>query len=109
MSEPKKKSEILQEQINKLKADLATLKKPESSTTSTKEHQHSSNVVFDCPECQKEYDRTVVEKAKPEIIKAEREKLKSGELVLCSDCGEIVEKQAEECPSCHGTNARPIE
>ena len=108
MSEPKKKSEILQEQIDFLKSEIKRLEKT-TLTTSTKPHSHSANVEFDCPDCQKAYDAEVVAKARPEIEKTIREKHKSLEdPVICKDCGEIVEKEIEECPTCHGKEAREI-
>jgi hypothetical protein len=103
MSEPKKQSEILQEQIDALKKELATLKTPPS--TSTSEHKHSANVEFECPDCQKAYDAEVVAKARPNIIQEMKEKFKKKDLVICDGCGELVEKEADECPTCHGTRA----
>ena len=109
MSEKEKRSEILQGQIDFLKNEIKRIEKTIPQTTSTK-HTHSANVEFDCPDCQKAYDADVVAKARPEIEKALREKHKSlADPVLCKDCGEIVEREIEECPTCHGKEARPIE
>ncbi len=57
--------------------------------------------VADCPTCKAK----LIEKFRPEILKEVKEKLKSKELVTCTDCGEIVEKTERECPTCHGTHA----
>lgn len=111
MSEPKKKSEILQEMINsqaKRIEKLETIQEKKSLTTSTEKHEHtdhSANVEFDCPECQQLYDKKIGDTA----IKKYKEELKEfKEPVICEGCGEIVEKETEECPTCHGTNAKRI-
>jgi hypothetical protein len=104
--------EILTSINNRLGALEASKEKSsstESSTSSKPPHTHSANVEFDCPECQKEYDKAVVEKARPDILQEYREKIKSlNEPVICENCGEVVEKETEECPTCHGRAARRI-
>lgn len=111
MSEPKKQSVILQEQIDALKKELETLKKPKPET-STPESEHVAmpdsakghktiDEVADCPNCKPK----LLEKLRPELFKEFKEKLKSHELVTCDGCGEIVGKEEKECPGCHGTRA----
>lgn len=120
MSEPKKLEDLLQEMSNQLK-DLQKWKKEQSQSTekptSSKQEPetapshsiHSANVKFDCPECEKAYVASVIEKAKPEILKAEHQAhLKLESPVMCKNCGEIVERETEECPTCHGKEAQEI-
>ena len=104
MSEPKKKSELLQEQIDSLKQTLTELQKQKTTSTEKPQHTHSDKVEFDCPGCQKKYDEQVAAKAISEF----KTHLKEGKLVQCDDCGEIVNEEAEECPTCKGRSAHKI-
>ncbi len=90
--------------LNELKAAKAAVE-PEKDVhvampDSAKGHK-TIDEVADCPTCKAK----LIEKFKPEILKEVKEKLKSKELVTCDGCGEIIEKQREDCPSCHGTHA----
>lgn len=112
MSEPKKLEELLQQIMNNqtsLEKKIENLENMEKQSQSTEKYihsKHSPNVDFNCPECQALYDAGVSKKA----VEDYREKLKKlNEPVICSSCGEIVEKQEEECPTCHGTKAKKIE
>lgn len=105
--EKKKLSEVLKEKIAKLEQQMEQLKaeKPNSTTTLTKkEHTHSSKVLFDCPECQKEYNKSIIDNLKPQILAEQREihkKMHSPQ--LCEECGEIYEgEERENCPTCKG-------
>lgn len=112
MSEKTKADKILSE-LDEIKSSyekgltdiqtaLKSLSKVEPPAIPKPEHKHSANVEFDCPDCKKEYDGSV--------IKGYREKLKSMEHpTICKDCGEIVEEEEEECPTCHGKDARRVE
>jgi Fe2+ or Zn2+ uptake regulation protein len=109
MSENKKDplQEILTSIDSRLKALENPKKEPSPSTEkpiSFKPHTHSANVEFDCPDCQKEYDSKVSSAA----IADYKKKLKDGALVICQDCGEIVDKEENECPTCHGKSARRL-
>jgi uncharacterized protein with PIN domain len=110
----KKSSEVLAEQIESLRKEIiAELKK--SSTTSTPEKHEEPKGHRDldeqlaCPTCKGK----ILEKLRPEIekelkpllLKEVKEKLKSKELVTCDGCGEIVEKEISDCPTCHGKHA----
>ena len=117
--EPKKLSQILQEQIANLEKNLKNLEQkteewkkttpeaPLSSTTSTHKHQaetqeHKSlEDLLSCPTCAEK----LRVKLKPEITKEIKEKLKSKELVKCVNCGEIVNAKEEDCPTCHRKDA----
>lgn len=107
-NEPKKPSELILEKLTAMEKELQKLKK----TTLTPEPEHVAmpesakghktiEEVADCPTCKAK----LIEKFRPEILKEVKEKLKSKELVVCTDCGEIVEKTERECPTCHGTHA----
>lgn len=107
MSEPKKLENLLQEMNDRLEK-IEKQSAPSQSTeqhTSFKQHSHSANVQFDCPDCQKAYDANIAAKA----LKEEHQKhLKLENPVLCKNCGEVVDEEEETCPSCHGTDARKI-
>lgn len=110
LTEKKKMSEILQEQLASQQKEIASLKTQleKLSTTSTPEkydHEHSANVKFSCPDCQKAYDAEVSKK----VLADKRAKIKSMKNPqLCEDCGEIYDAEKEtgewndECPTCRG-------
>lgn len=109
MSEEKKASEIIMEHLNKsTDRIIEAINKQSSKTSTSKEttpaHEHSSNVLFDCPECQKAYEKDVIVKATPKILEEQRTKRKRMKKpALCEDCGEVIDKEeTEECPTCHG-------
>ena len=113
MSE-KKASEILLEKLEAFRKEM--IAEIKSSKTSTPEHEHVAmpesakghktiDEVADCPNCRPR----LIEKLRPEIEKELKEKHKSlKEPTICKGCGEIVEKTAEECPSCHGRKATEV-
>lgn len=108
MSE-KKASEIILEAIQGMQKQLDELKK--SSTTSTPEkHEHVAmpesarghktiDEVADCPTCKAK----LIEKFKPEIIQAEKARIKSLKYpVRCDACGEVYDREEkQDCPTCH--------
>ena len=113
MSEQKKMSDILREEIDNLRKEVAELKKPAAQSTTSTElvnlHTHTPKEMFDCPTCGDPYLKEAETRLRPKIEKDQREKIKSmKEPVICEDCGEVVEKTAEECPSCHGRKARKL-
>lgn len=62
-----------------------------------------------CPNCHKEILAEARKELEPEILKAQREKLKTIEKpVICQGCGEIVGEKESSCPNCKGTKARRI-
>lgn len=81
---------------------LAAVKPPEPPKIDVgKLGQHQTiEEVADCPTCKAK----LIEKYRPEILKEQREKLKSMKHpVLCEDCGDVVDKEKErDCPTCHG-------
>lgn len=90
--------------LSELKAAKAAVEpeKPEHSAMPDSAKGHKTiDEVAECPTCKQK----LLEKFRPEILKEVKEKLKSKELVTCNDCGEILEKTREECPTCHGTHA----
>lgn len=109
-----KKLETLLTELSKNQKEMLEWKKEQSQSTgkpsSSNQHTHSANVAFDCPDCQKEYDASVIEKATPGLLAGIKEKLKSGKLQICDDCGEIVDaEEDEECPSCKGETSHRID
>ena len=59
--------------------------------------------VADCPNCKPK----LMAKFKPEILKEQREKIKSMTTPhRCDDCGDVYDRENEEdCPTCHGHKA----
>lgn len=112
----KKLSEILQEQIAELtkkveKIQENNLSQSNLSTTSTKTHQHSEDSthksledILNCPSCMEK----VKEKLKPALEKELIDKIKNKELMKCVNCGEIVDRKQSSCPTCKGTDGKPI-
>lgn len=105
---PPKASELLMRELEKIQKQLDEIRK--SSTTSTPEHagmpesakgHKTTEEVADCPNCRP----VLIEKLRPQILKEQREKIKSmNRPNRCDDCGEVYDKNTErECPSCHGT------
>src|SRR3972149_9944313 len=118
MSEPKKMSEILQEEVKSQRELISALElkmkilEGKSSTTSTPEQHEEKKShgtlkeIEACPTCSEKFKlKAYLETKKALALKEVKEKLKSKELVTCDGCGEIVEKTVEECPSCHGRKA----
>ena len=98
VEQPKKRSEILQEQINELQKEMKEL---ESLKTST--HSHTSKDVFDCPECGETYLNEARKRLEPEFkekFAPKSPEKKKIEKVKCSWCGQEVDKEAEECEYC---------
>lgn len=106
--------EKYEEKVLKLLATIAEQTKPaqKSAESSEKHEEKKAHETFqeliDCPDCYPKIEALVMPKVKPKIVKEIGEKLKSEELVICKECGEIVGKETEECPTCHGRNYRPI-
>jgi DNA-directed RNA polymerase subunit RPC12/RpoP len=105
MSE-KKLSDLIMERLEKLE------KNQPSPTTSTSEEAKGHKDIDEqlaCPTCRAK----IVAKLKPEIeaglrptlLKEVKEKIKNKELLTCDGCNELVEKEADECPTCHGKHA----
>ena len=88
--------------LNEIKAARAAIEPAEhvSMPDSAKGHK-TIDEVADCPTCKAK----LIEKFRPEILKDVKEKLKSKDLVVCDDCGEIIEKERENCPTCNGKHA----
>lgn len=108
---PEPLQNLLQEMNDRLaklteqvKQNQSQKQEPSQSTEKHTHTKHSADVNFECPECEALYNAKVSAKA----IKEFKEKMKKGEIVECEDCGELVEKETEECPTCHGRNARVI-
>jgi rubrerythrin len=116
MSQETKLSDILREEDRKLRKDLelalqkiSNLEK-QSSMTSTHEHtampesakgHKTVDEVADCPTCRPKLKA----KFKPELFKEFQQAIKNKEVVTCDGCGELVDRNERECPSCHGTAA----
>ena len=109
-------SDILREEISKIKLEseqkIAALQhelealRNKSSMMSPKQegvtdsHRNIKDLL-DCPTCKKQVKDAVA----PELLKELGEKIKKKELVTCDGCGEIVNRDAADCPTCHGTTA----
>jgi uncharacterized protein with PIN domain len=103
MSE-KKLSDILREELQKandritaLEKNLLTTSTHEAMPESAKGHK-TIDEVADCPNCKPK----LIEKLKPEILKAERERIKGLKRPeRCDDCGEVYEREERDtCPTC---------
>ena len=120
---PKKKSEILQEQIDKMNLNLKNLEEKQakwlasqtpSTTLKTEEHKHDESVpghkslkeIVDCPNCREQLKA----KFEPEIFAGFKEKVKKQELWKCNTpgCNELVERETEKCPTCGNPEGTPI-
>lgn len=80
----------------------ALIKEMKQSQTHTESSGHKNlDELADCPNCKPK----LLEKFKPDILKAERDKrLKMKQPKLCEDCGEIVDYDKEKnCPTCKGS------
>ena len=123
VEKPKKKSEIIQEQIDKMNLNLKNLEEKQAKwlasptslkTLKTEEHKHDESVpghkslkeIVDCPNCREQLKA----KFEPEIFAGFKEKVKKQELWKSNTpgCNELVGKDENECPTCHGTEAQPI-
>ena len=101
-----KLDQILTEKLAKMKAELAKDFKTESelfrqnlaiqpANGSFSEKHKSIEEQLDCPDCYKKIkDAVLLREKKPKTD------------YFCVDCGEGVDLNEEECPTCHGKEAR---
>ncbi len=109
MTEEKYEDKVL----NLLSRLLEASQKPPNAESSKHEELKGHKDLDEqlaCPTCKGkllEKLRPEIEKdLRPAILKEVKEKLKSPDNVICEGCGEIVKKDEESCPSCHGKAIR---
>lgn len=101
------KQNLLEKEIQNIKTiltenpkkDVKQKRKPKRKTGQVTDNAVSNNDadrvshirhILDCPDCNKQFKEQIQE------------------LVMCEDCGAIVNKSDPKCKFCEGTNAKPI-
>jgi DNA-directed RNA polymerase subunit RPC12/RpoP len=115
MSQDKKLSELIMERMDSLEEKVDSLKisnEPKIADLRREEAHKTHETLEDalsCPNCYPKIEKTVHERdEKTKAESAKKEPVNRSTLpYVCKDCGEGVNLEDVECPTCKGRTAKP--